>query len=104
VNREETGSSEASQRPALTGGLEESWNEAAFGLRERFNWGCIEPNGMPADAPYPYLTVGPGRREAGRDCGAVTFTDGRPNHSLPSRECGHLLVAGDPEAVIPGSV
>lgn len=52
------------------GSCEETRVEAVFGLRVRFSW-KLRQAGLITGVTHsnPYRTVGPGRHEAGRDCG-----------------------------------
>ncbi len=69
MNREWTAIHGGEPTPGDNGG----WREDS-GLKQLSDYasvsscGSIKPDRLPADAPNPYLTVGPGRREAGRDC------------------------------------
>jgi hypothetical protein len=63
--------------------------ETPFGLHLCFNLWFHLPACWPADAPYPYQTVGPGPHEAGRDCdtngGIAVLHDWLPVDRVPRR-------------------
>lgn len=59
---------EASQRPAGMGAGEKTQDRNRSRIAGVLQFAVPSPGLGPADAPYPYQTVGPGPHEAGRDC------------------------------------